>query len=260
VNGIVLQMAQRAAPFEEILTVVVPGGKLEPLSSLAITQRWAKLLEDAEKSDPLPKPEDDAYRKYLIGLANEALAYQDAKDSSELEKTRRGDVSSDKAKLSIAQEEKDFTEAQAYLDKAAKAYKDAMEGKPGEKEFRSPDARMEEAVRLYATITRHKAEYEEAVLKKKSEKGGGTLVAGTRGPGEAPQGAQNSTLNQVIGMCQDHLADIAQLIKDHPSELHFEKGLTLNEELRLRKECGADSKSILDEIKSQLAKATAIKK
>ena len=70
VDGIVTQMSQRAAPSEENVTVLVPGGKLEPLSALALSRRWAKLLEDAEKMDPLPKTDDDAYRYYLIGLAN----------------------------------------------------------------------------------------------------------------------------------------------------------------------------------------------
>jgi len=162
-------------------------------------------------------------------------------------------MTSEKAKQSIAQEEKDFNDAQSYLDKAAKAYKDAMEAKPGEKEFRSPDARMEEAVRLYATISRHKTEYEEAVQKKKNERAGGNLVTdNSRGVGPVTEAA-NSTLNRVIGMCQDHQPDIGELIKDHPAELHFDKGLTLDEELKVRKECGAaDSKSILDEIKKQV--------
>jgi hypothetical protein len=272
VDGIVTQMSRRAAPSEENVTVLVPGGKLEPLSSLAQARRWAKLLEEAEKMEPLPKPEDDAYRHYLIGLANEALAYQDAKDAADLEKERRWDVTSDKAKQSIAQEEKDFTEAQNYLDKAAKAYKDAMEAKPGEKEFRSPDARMEEAVRLYATISRHKLEYQEAVLKKKMdrENGGVDSVGSSRGSGGGsgaspgtpglPPSKPAGVLTQVIGMCQDHISDIAQLIKDHPDELHFTKGLTLNEELNLKKQCGTESKAILDAIKAQVAPRPAVAK
>ncbi len=262
VDGIVNLMSQRAAPFEETLSVPLPRGKLEPLSSLAMSQRWAKLLEDAEKTDPLPKPEDDAYRKYLIGLANEALAYQDAKDAAELEKARRGDNTSEKATQSIAQEDKDFNDAQAYLDKAAKSYKDAMEAKPGEKEFRAPDGRMENAVRLYATISRHKAEYAAAVEKKKSEHAGGASPAGASGsrsatPSESPA---SSTFNRIIGMCQDHQPDIAELIKDHPTELHFDKGLTLDEELKLRKECGAaDGKSIKDEIQKQVSGSSGAK-
>ncbi len=231
---------------------------MEPLSALALSRRWAKLLEDAEKMDPLPKTDDDAYRYYLIGLANEALAYQDAKDAADLEKERRSDLTSDKAKQSIAQEEKDFTEAQNYLDKAAKAYKQAMEGKPGEKEFRSPDNRMEEAVHLYATISRHKLEYQEAVLKKKSDREGGTNTAtadSSRGGGSGGGKTGNDTppLTQVIGLCQDHLPGIAELIKDHPDDLHFVKNPTLAEDLTVKKECGADSKAILDEIKAQVA-------
>ena len=254
VDGLVAEMSQRATPFEETLTVPVPGSKLEPLSALAESQRWAKLLEDAEKTDPLPKPGDDAYRAYLIGLANEALAYQDAKDASELEKARRGDVTSDKAKQSLAQEEKDFNEAQAYLDKAAKAYKDAIQAKPSEKEFRDPDARIEEAVRLYTTINRHKAEYQEAVAKKAAEREKTAVAAGSRsaGAGGASGVAGGSTLDRVIGMCQDHVPDIGQLIKDHPDEIHFERGLTLGEELRVKKECGGESKAIMDSIKAEI--------
>jgi len=258
VDGLVAQMSQRAAPFEETLTVPVPGGKLEPLSALAVSERWAKLLEEAEKTPPLIKRDDDTYRLYLIGLANEALAYQDAKDAADLERSRRGDIASDKAKQALAQEEQDFNEAQSYLDKAAKAYKDALQGKPGEKEFRAPDARMEEAVRLYATINRHKAEYQEAVLRKKQQHVAATTVADSArgvglgaGAGAAPEG---SVLTRVIGMCQDHIPDIGQLIRDHPSELHFEKGLTLAEELNLKKECGGESRAILEQIRTQVAK------
>ena len=259
VDGIVAQMAQRAAPFEETLTVPVPEGKLEPLSALARSQRWAKLLEDAEKMDPLSKPEDDAYRKYLVGLANEALAYQDTKDASDLETARAGDTRSEKAKQSIAQEAKDFDEAQRYLDKAAKAYKDALQAKAGEKEFREPDARMEEAVKLYATIDRHKQEYQEAVLKKRGGSATATTVA-TRSTGTgaaAPASTQVSAVNRVITMCQDRTSGIDQLIRDHPTELHFDKGLSLDEELKVRKECGADSAKILDEIKKQISARAA---
>lgn len=259
VDGIVNEMSRRAAPFEETVNVLLPGGKLEPLSALAVGQRWAKLLEDAEKTEPLPKPDDDAYRLYLIGLANEALAYQDAKDAADLEKARRGDETSDKAKQSLAQEDKDFTEAQTYLDKSAKAYKDAMQARPSEKEFRSPDARMEQAVRLYATISRHKTEYQDAVNKKKTERAalnGSPAAIGIRSTGPSTQ--SGSVLNQIIGMCQDHITDIGQLIKDHSAELHFDQGLSLNDELKVRKECGAESKGIIDAIKAQAASKPAL--
>lgn len=255
VDAIVKQMSKRAAPFEEELTVPVPGGKLEALSALAVSQRWGKLLEEAEKTEPLPKPPDDAYRLYLIGLADEALAYQDARDAGELEKNRRGDTTSDKAKQAIAQEDQDFKDAQTYLDKAGKAYKDALQAKPGEKEFRTPDARLEQAVKLYETINRHKLEYQEAVAKKRQLHAGTTAAASTttRAVGPAPAPDTKSGFDQVISMCQDHTQDIAQLVADHPGELTFTKGLTVNEDIKLKRECGGDYAGIRDAIKAQVA-------
>ena len=250
VDGIVALMAQRAAPSEETLQVPVPGGKLEPLSALAMSGRWSTLLEEAEKAEPLPKPPDDAYRTYLIALANEALAYQDAKDAETLEIARRSDISSDKAKQSMAQEDKDFSDAQAYLDKAAKFYKDAIQAKSGEKEFREPDGRMEEAVHVYATIARHKREYADAIAKLQAGggPGGGDNARGTGGGATTPAA---TPLGNVLEMCRDHTQNIADLIKYHPEELHFEKGLTLKEELTVNSTCGADSKAILDMIRAQ---------
>ncbi|HUI80701.1 MAG TPA: hypothetical protein VLY24_22405 [Bryobacteraceae bacterium] len=255
IEGLVTVMSQRATPHEENIMVPLPGGKLEPLSSLAMSQRWPKLLEDAEKTDALPKTEDDSYRLYLIGLANEALAYQDANDAEESEKARRGDVTSEKAKQALAQEDKDFTEASTYLDKAAKAYKDAMQAKPSEKDYRAPDARIEQAVRLYATISRHKQEYAEAVERKKAEHvatvGDSARSASVAGGGQTGS-TSGSAFNQVISMCQDHVQDIGQLVKDHPTELRFERTLTLSEELRVKKECGGESKGILEAVKAQV--------
>ena len=165
-DSIVRQMARRAAPTEEVVQALVPRGKLEALSAMAESSRWATLLEEAEKADKLPKPADDAYRLYLIGLANEGLAYDKAHDAAEKEKTRRNDMTSPAALQSIAEEDKDYAAAQNYIDNAAKSYKDAIQGNPTEKGFREPDARIEHAVKLYATIMRHKEEYRQAVLKK----------------------------------------------------------------------------------------------
>jgi hypothetical protein len=111
---------------------------------------------------------------------------------------------------------------------------------------------MEEAVRLYATISRHKTEYQEAVIKKQQERTSGTTAnAGTRGVAPVTETPTATPFNQIISLCQDHTSDIAQLIQDHPTELHFEKGTSMSEDLKLKKECGSDSKAILDAIKAQ---------
>ena len=254
IDAIVAQMAQRAGPTEQMVTVPLPGGKLEPLSSLAIAQRWGTLLEDAEKMEKLPKPEDDAYRVYLIALANEALAYQEAHESAEREKSRMADVTSDRARLSMNEEEASFVRAQAYLDKATKLYKDAMQLKVGEKEFREPDARMEEAVGLYATIARHKLEYQQALLKKTGKPAAAPAVVAT---GNAPRAAasgeaKTSPLDRVMQLCKSKMADIVSIMKDHPEEFTFARNPTLDEDLAIRNQC-AEGPAILKVIRESVA-------
>jgi hypothetical protein len=157
VDGIVRQMAQRAAPTDTIIEVKLPGKKLEVLSRLAMAQRWGTLEEEAQKFEPLPKPEDDAYRLYLIALAKEAQAYDLAREAQERENGKRPDISQ-------AQADADFQKAMRLIDEARKLYRDAIQAKPGEKVFQEPDNRMEKAVAVYATINRHKDEYKKAVL------------------------------------------------------------------------------------------------
>ena len=252
IDAIVAQMAQRAGPTEQLVTVVLPGGKLEALSSLAMSQRWGTLLEDAEKMAPLAKPEDDAYRVYLIALANEALAYQEAHDSGEREKARMSDVTSARAKQSITEEEASFVRAQAYLDKATKYYKDALQLKVGEKEFREPDARMEEAVGLYATIARHKQEYREALLRKTGKTGGSVAISASASRSPAGGAKQTSPMDRVMQLCKSKLTDIVSIMKDHPEEFLFQKNPSLDEDLALRNQC-AEGPAIIKQIRESVA-------
>lgn len=215
VDGIVHQMAQRAAPTEEIITVKLPGRKLENLSRLAVAQRWGTLEEEAEKAEKLPKPEDDAYRVYLIALAKEAQAYDIARESADANDGKRPDIPP-------AQAEADFQKAQQLLDDARKLYKDALQAKPNEKEFQEPDNRMEKAVEVYATIARHKQEYQKYVVTAQASKS--TPTSGSRGDVQLrdakqqsqPAGGSGSPLDQVIKFCQAgmDLDAITDYIKD----------------------------------------------
>ena len=67
-SGIVDSMARRISPLDQPFEAPLPGGKLEPLSSLALSGRWGALEEQAEKMDKFAKPTDDAYRLYLVAL------------------------------------------------------------------------------------------------------------------------------------------------------------------------------------------------
>ena len=139
INGIVKQMAQRAAPVEENFPVKLPKGKLEDLSKVALTQSWGKVLEGAESMEPLSKEKDDSYRHYLIGLANEALAYEQTNN----EATRD------------------------YLFRARKAYDDARTKYPGEEEYIQPWTRVDKALTQYEKIKRQAEEYRNYLATKK---------------------------------------------------------------------------------------------
>jgi hypothetical protein len=196
VDGIVRQMGQRAAPTDEVITVKLPGRKLDSLSRLALAQRWGTLEEEADKMEKLPKPEDDAYRIYLIALAKEAQAYDMAREAAQREEGKRNDISEEQANA-------DFQKAQHLLDDARKLYKDAIQAKPGEKEFQEPDARMERAIAVYATIARHKEEYQRFLAEQK--KPAPTPVAAKPPqPSDHPvtPGAGITPLGQIVQFCE----------------------------------------------------------
>ncbi len=138
VNSIVKQMAQRAAPVEERFTVQLPLGKLEQLSRVAQTQSWGKVREGAETMAPFPKEADDSYRIYLVGLANEAAAYEQTTNDA----------------------------TRDYLFKARTAYDQCRTKNPGEKYFIEPWTRVDKAVTQYDKIKRQAAEYQQYVATK----------------------------------------------------------------------------------------------
>jgi hypothetical protein len=142
INAIVKQMAQRAAPVEELFPVKLPKGKLEDLSKVALTQSWGKVLEGAESMEPLSKEKDDSYRHYLIGLANEALAYEQTNNDA----------------------------TRDYLFRARKAYDDARTKYPGEEEYIQPWTRVDKALTQYEKIKRQAEEYRNYLATKPSSK------------------------------------------------------------------------------------------
>jgi hypothetical protein len=170
IDGIVFQMGKRVAPVEEPEEVLLPGGKLEPLSSLAMNHRWGTLEEQAEKMDKFPKPLDDTYRVYLLALAKEAEAYDLAREANERELGKRPDISKDEA-------DAQFRRAQKYMDEARKLYQEIVEANPKERNFRPGDARTEEAVVIYATIVRYQEELKKNLVSLSSA---GVHAAGDR--------------------------------------------------------------------------------
>ncbi|MGH9939831.1 MAG: hypothetical protein ACREAM_26625 [Blastocatellia bacterium] len=131
VNSAVGQLATRLTPTVEPLTVYLPRGKVEDFSKLGRAGLWEKMREGVEKMGTLPKPSDEAYRQYGIGIANEALAYQEPK----------------------------VEEATKLLEEAGVNYNKALELKPDEKYFREPLARIEQSLAQYKKLSGQLAAY-----------------------------------------------------------------------------------------------------
>lgn len=132
-QAIVTKMAQRATPIEESFIVLLPRGKFDQIAKIAQNQAWAKVLEAASTMAPLPKPDEDSYRHYLIGLANEALAYQQTTNES------------------VSQ----------YLFKARQGYEEAKMKNSKEDEYIRPWTRVDEALKQYDKIMRQEKEYKD---------------------------------------------------------------------------------------------------
>ena len=107
---VVATITRRIAPSKEQIGALVPRGSLKDYANLAEAGLWNQYLEALQSLPPLPKPKDDSYRQYGIGLGYEALGY--------------------------AAETAD--ETIRYLQQAAVSYNQALSMNPGEEYFSQP--------------------------------------------------------------------------------------------------------------------------
>jgi hypothetical protein len=121
-----MQIASHLVNTSEQVTVnLARGGGLDEPVKLMENKLYPRALEGLETMQPFPTPEEDAYRLYDIGVANEALAY-----SSE-----------------------DVTKARTYLQQAAINYGKAIDAKPTEKNFLEPQNRIDTALAHYKSLS-----------------------------------------------------------------------------------------------------------
>lgn len=123
------RMAEQIVNTDESIEVFLAKNKgaLDQGDKEAEAGLWERALETFETSPPLTKHDEDAYRLYDIGVANEALGYQ----------------------------AKDTKTAMKFLEEAAIEYGKAIDARPGEKYFLIPQKRIETALMHY-----HKLEAE----------------------------------------------------------------------------------------------------
>lgn len=163
----VQQIAEHIVNTNENIDVYLAkqNGALDEGDKDAQTGLWERALETFETATPSPKPEDDAYRLYDIGVAYEALAY-----SAE-----------------------DQTTAMKYLDQAAINYGKAVDAKRNEKYFLEPQKRIETAIAHYKELDRQN---EEAKRAKEAEQ----QQAANRKLASSPAAASGLTNTQVLAL------------------------------------------------------------
>jgi tetratricopeptide (TPR) repeat protein len=120
------QIAEQIVNTNEAIEVFLAKdkGAIDEGDKQAVAGLWEKALETFETAPALTKKDDDAYRLYNIGVANEALGYA-AEDSKS---------------------------AMKFLDEAAINYGKAIDEKPGEKYFLEPQKRIQTAITHYRKL------------------------------------------------------------------------------------------------------------
>ncbi len=167
-------------------------GALEEGDKQAVAGLWEKALETFETAPPFPKPEEDAYRLYNIGVAYEALAYQ----------------------------AEDPKAAMKYLDEAAIDYGKAIDAKKGEHYFLEPQRRIQDAIAHYKELEDEKEQEAKAAEPPPPPPPPVDTVPvsakpGAPGPGAKPAAPKGLTNAQVIAMVKSGMDDdtVAQAIR-----------------------------------------------
>lgn len=219
----VQQIAEHLVNTNETLEVYLAkqGGALDEGDKDAIAGLWERALETFETAQPNPKPEEDAYRLYDIGVAYEALAYQ-AEDPKSTMK---------------------------YLDQAAINYGKAVDAKPAEKYFLAPQKRIETAIAHYRQLQQ---EQEAAKRARESE-----VAASTAPPVGADPTAKGLNNAQVIAMVKSGIDESTVIQAIHGADaVNFD--LTSSGEHTLAG--NGVSERVITVMKSQQAKRAAVAK
>lgn len=230
VDMIVVQMAMRVAPVPTALEVPLPGGKLDPISSKALSGLWPEVLQDAEAFSPFPKPTDDVWRSYMMALAKEAMAYKLAIESANARMGKREEIP-------LEQALKEAEDSQRYLYEASQIYRQILLVKANEKVFVNGQIRVTKALNTYGILIRNLKETPRVPA------GGGVSPQ----PVPPPPPTVNTPLENVITSCKAGLdpQQIVDYIKssDFVSDAHASnyKIKFPDDSITISKACGASS-------------------
>ena len=224
IQDAVRQIAEHVVNTKETIEILLARekGALDDGDKQAQAGLWQRALESYETAKPNPKPQDDAYRLYNIGVAYEALAY-----AAEDEKT-----------------------AMKYLDEAAIDYGKAVDAKPAEKYFLEPQKRIETAIAHYKMLEEQKNQKAPPAAVARAE--------APRQPSQSPAAAKKALTNaQVVAMVKAGMEDdtVAATIRSAHA-VNFDLSASGQQELT---SSGVSAK-VLAAMKARLARnATAAK-
>ena len=183
---IAFQVAARLVNTDEPVEIYLAKGKLDDANKLAEAGLWTRDLETLETMTPFPNAQDEAYRLYNIGVANEALAYQTD----------------------------DHAAAKKFLEEAAINYGKAIDGKPSEKYFLEPQKRIESGIAYYKKLEdRQLAEKREPVKQdlKTSEKKDNVKLPLTPASSKEPDPLTNEKVVEMFSSGVDESSILAAI-------------------------------------------------
>ena len=126
VRQIAADLAKRIVTTDELVSVMLARGKLEPAAKLAESGLWPRMLDNLEGIPPFPKQTDEAYRLYDIGVAYEAMGYAAPDPAQGLKMFEQAAINYGKA-IENDPQEKYFLEPQNRIDSALVVLKTLVE-------------------------------------------------------------------------------------------------------------------------------------
>jgi hypothetical protein len=136
------QVAAKLVGSIEPVAALLPRGSFEPFVSFAEQGAWEAYFDAVESVAEKSRPGEEAYRQYALGLANEAMAYQQSDPARALEYLRTAESCYHRA-TQLRPDEKFFTEPYANA---------WTSGKPS-----SPIERVTSGIRTYLQLTDDRA-------------------------------------------------------------------------------------------------------
>jgi hypothetical protein len=190
-----MQIASHLVNTTEQVTVnLARGGALDEPDKLLENKLYARALEALEVTTPFSTPEEDSYRLYNIGVANEALAYT----------------------------AEDVNKARTYLQQAAINYGKAIDAKPTEKNFLEPQNRIDTALAHYKSLSEESKTPVQETASSHAPAVKATSAPAAKSAAADPPG-DAMTNDQVIEMVAAHM-DEANIIDNiqHAADVNFD--------------------------------------